>query len=237
MKKQYKAVIFDLDGTLLDTLDDLMDATNFALRSMGFAERTKDEIRRFVGNGVRKLIERAIPIGSDEKTAEDTLAIFKSRYAEHCEDTTRPYDGILPLLDHLRERGMLLAVASNKIDSAVVPLCKSYFGDRFTFAIGERAGIGKKPAPDMIREVLCTLSLTERDVVYVGDSEVDVETAKNAGMDCISVTWGFRDIDVLRRAWGIPLGEGITDEDGCCIGDIRAYFANTPKDLENILMK
>lgn len=191
--KKYDTVIFDLDGTLLDTLDDLMISTNYALRQMGYAERSREEIRAFVGNGVKKLIERAVPNGTDDIEIEKTLSIFKNYYSEHSDVHTKPYDGILFLLDRLIEEGFRIAVVSNKIDNEVKKLCTRYFGERILVAIGDRDGIAKKPAPDMIDEALAILYAHHFDAVYIGDSDVDLQTAKNAKMDCISVTWGFRD--------------------------------------------
>ncbi len=236
--KDYKAIIFDLDGTLLNTLDDLAASTNFALTKMGYPTRTLTEIRAFVGNGVAKLIERAVPVGtSAEKTAE-TLAIFKEHYALHCEDKTAPYEGITALLDALLANGKTLAVVSNKLDSAVSVLCRKYFGERFAVTVGDRDGIRKKPYPDSVYEVLHHLGIEKEDAVYIGDSDVDIETAKNAEMDGISVTWGFRDLEVLVKAWGFSeldkakcggLGEGLSYEKG------TAYFADSADEVLKIL--
>ena len=196
-KKKYDTVIFDLDGTLLDTLDDLMISTNYALRQMGYAERSREDIRSFVGNGVKKLIERAVPNDASNEEIEETLSIFKKYYTENSEVHTKPYDGILPLLDHLIEEGFRVAVVSNKIDGAVKSLFSKYFGERILISVGDRDGIAKKPEPDMVDEVLAALYAHHFDAVYIGDSDVDIQTAKNAKMDCISVTWGFRDQDFL----------------------------------------
>ena len=194
---KYKIAIFDLDGTLLDTLQDLADSTNFALQSYGYPQRSIQEVRRFVGNGIEKLIERALPtsVSFEEKTR--VLEAFKTHYGAHCEDHTAPYDGIMDLLDRLTEAGVTIAVVSNKIDFAVQALCKKYFGSRFSVAVGERKGIRKKPCPDSVLEVLATAGLSPSDAVYIGDSEVDILTARNAGTDIISVTWGFRDRELL----------------------------------------
>ena len=191
MKKN--TVIFDLDGTLLDTLQDLADATNYALRKQGMPERTIDEVRQFVGNGVRLLMIRAIPGGEENPLFEETFALFKSYYGEHCNDHTRPYEGIMELLATLREKGYAVAIVSNKIDFAVKELSKLYFQGIVPVAIGEKEGIRRKPAPDTVFEALKELGRTKEEAVYVGDSDVDIETAQNAGMPCISVLWGFRD--------------------------------------------
>ena len=200
LRKKYDTIIFDLDGTLLDTLDDLAISTNYALRQMGYAERSREEIRAFVGNGVKKLIERAVPCGTSIEKTEEVLSIFKQYYAEHSDVHTKPYDGILALLDRLIAEGFRIAVVSNKLDSAVKTLCRRYFGDRILVAIGDKEGVAKKPAPDMVHEALAILYAHHFDAVYIGDSDVDVLTAENAKMDCISVTWGFRDEDFLAQS-------------------------------------
>lgn len=193
----YQTAIFDLDGTLLDTLEDLYRAVNHALHSHGLPLRTRDEIKSFVGNGVELLVRRSLPEGYAEETAASVLSAFKTTYAAICRDNTRPYDGILPLLSTLRERGIRIAVVSNKFDTATKALCAEYFGELVDVAIGERAGVRKKPAPDTVFEALTALGVTADRAVYIGDSEVDIETAKNCDMDCISVTWGFKDTDFL----------------------------------------
>lgn len=193
----YQTAVFDLDGTLLDTLEDLYLATNHALTLHGLPLRSRDEVRMFVGNGVETLIRRAVPAGTDEKTTLAVLADFKTTYAAICEDHTRPYDGILDMLTALRERGIRVAVVSNKFDAATKQLCKKYFGDLVEVAIGERAGVRKKPAPDTVHEALRELGVTAEGAVYIGDSDVDIRTAENCGMPCISVTWGLRDKDFL----------------------------------------
>jgi phosphoglycolate phosphatase len=196
---KYQAVIFDLDGTLLDTLEDLKNSVNAAMDAMGFPQRTLEEVRRFVGNGVAKLIERAVPSDTDEETVKQTLAAFKEHYFLHCEDHTRPYEGVLNLLDALLEQGIKIAVVSNKTDAAVKSLCKRYFGDRISLAVGDREGMAKKPSPDAIFAVLDEWHLSAEEAVYIGDSEVDIFTAQNAKMEMICVTWGFRDRDFLSQ--------------------------------------
>ncbi|MBO5512782.1 MAG: HAD family hydrolase [Clostridia bacterium] len=189
----YQTAVFDLDGTLLDTLEDLWRATNMALETHSLPPRTRDEVRMFVGNGVEMLIRRAVPHGTDEETTLAVLADFKTAYAAICEDHTKPYDGILDMLTALRERGIRVAVVSNKFDAATKKLCEKYFGDLVEVAIGERAGVRKKPAPDTVYEALKELGVTLDSAVYIGDSDVDIQTARNCGMPCISVTWGLRD--------------------------------------------
>lgn len=190
-----KAVIFDLDGTLLNTLDDLADSTNYALSKFGYPTRTIEEVRQFVGNGVAKLIERAIPEGKNNPNFEKCLAIFKENYAQNMYNKTAPYNGIIEMLSNLKSRGIKIAVVSNKFDLAVKKLCKKYFEGFIDFAAGENEaqGIKKKPAPDTVISVLNEFNFAPEDAVYVGDSDVDIMTAKNSKMPCISVTWGFRD--------------------------------------------
>ena len=193
----YQTAVFDLDGTLLDTLEDLYRAVNAALDRHSLPRRTRNEVRLFVGNGVELLIRRAVPAGCDEEIILSTLADFKATYAAICKDNTRPYDGILPMLTTLRDKGIRIAVVSNKFDAATKALCAEYFGDLVEVAIGERAGVRKKPAPDTVLEALKELGMTAEGAVYIGDSDVDIRTAENCGMDCLSVTWGLRDEDFL----------------------------------------
>ena len=191
----YSTYIFDLDGTLLDTLGDLAAATNYALRTHGMPEHSIDDVRRFVGNGVRKLMERAIPDGVDNPDFEATFATFRQYYMQHSLDTTRPYNGIPETLAALKARGCRLAVVSNKMMAATQELCQHFFPDTIEVAIGENeaAGIRKKPAPDTVFAALKALGVEKNGAVYVGDSDVDLATARNAGLPCISVLWGFRD--------------------------------------------
>lgn len=198
----YQLAIFDLDGTILDTLEDLTDAVNHALREHGCPLRTIDEVRSFVGNGIRKLIERAVPAGLTEEEIDGVYRTFSAYYQRHCTDKTRPYEGILPLLQRLRAEGCLTAVVSNKADAAVQPLCKQYYDGLFDYAVGERPGIRRKPAPDAVLEVLRRLDVDAADAIYIGDSEVDIQTAANAGLDVIVVTWGFRDKAYLESQGG-----------------------------------
>lgn len=193
-------VIFDLDGTLLDTLEDLTDSVNHALRKSRFPERTIEEVRNFVGNGVAKLIERVVPGGKDAPLYEETLRTFKEYYALHCKDKTKPYEGIMDMLDSLCKEGFKLAIVSNKFDAAVKELSSLYFGDRILAAIGESEKVRKKPAPDTVYQALGELSADAGRAVYVGDSDVDIQTAANVPMPCISVTWGFRDRQRLAEA-------------------------------------
>ena len=196
---RYKLAVFAMDGTILNTLEDLADSTNYALKANGLPERTIDEVRRFVGNGIRLLIERAVPTDTDKELTDKVFDTFKEYYKTHCAVKTRPYDGIKDVLLELRKTGCLTAVVSNKADFAVQDLCKDYFDNLFDFAIGEREGIKKKPAPDSVFEVLSKLNVEKADAVYIGDSDVDFATSVNAGMDVIMVGWGFRDAEFLRE--------------------------------------
>ena len=197
----YGTFIFDLDGTLLDTLGDLATSVNYALKSHGMPEHSVDDVRQFVGNGVRKLMERAIPDGAANPDFEATFATFREYYMAHSLDTTRPYAGIPETLVALKARGCRLAVVSNKMMAATQALCRHFFPDTIEVAIGEdeARGIRKKPAPDTVFEALRQLNVGKSGEVYVGDSDVDIQTAANAGIPCISVLWGFRDRDFLLQ--------------------------------------
>ena len=206
-----KAVIFDLDGTLLNTLADLRTAVNLALAAYGLPERSLEEVRKAVGNGIRKLISRSVPAGTNAETEEKIFLCFKAEYKLHCSDETAPYPGVLELLKRLREEDYLLAVVSNKADFAVQELMKQYFPNLYDVALGETEGIARKPAPDMVEEVLNRLDVEKVDAVYVGDSEVDVETARNTGLPCICVTWGFREKEVLEACGAECMAEDVKE--------------------------
>ena len=204
----YNTYIFDLDGTLLSTLGDLAASCNYALRTNGLPERTIDEVRQFVGNGVKKLMERAIPGGLDNYKFDKTYADFRQHYMQHNLDTTKPYDGVMEMLEELRKRGKKVAVVSNKFYAATQELCRHFFGEELVpVAIGEREDIRKKPAPDTVLEALRQLHATADGAVYIGDSDVDIDTARNSGMPCISVLWGFRDKDFLIQHGATTLVE------------------------------
>lgn len=196
----YKAVLFDMDGTLLDTLEDLCDSTNHALAQMGYPLRSIEEIRRFIGNGAEKQIRRAVPEGTSEEKIMETLAAFRAYYQDHCQIKTKVYDGLLDMLSELKEKGVKMAVVSNKPDAAVKKLSREYFGDRLDYAIGPSDGVRCKPYPDMAEEALKALGVKKKDAVFVGDSEVDVQTGLNAGLDVIAVGWGFRSREVVIEA-------------------------------------
>ncbi len=230
MQPFYDTIIFDLDGTLLNTLEDLKNSVNHALSVMGFPTCTLEEVRLAVGNGARTLIRRVVPKSAGDTVIEETLSHFRTHYEAHCNDCTAPYDGILSMLDALKSRGLRLAVVSNKPDAAVKTLCSLYFSKWIPVAIGERENVRRKPAPDSVHAALRELNASTAGPVpcrggstnsgsasvsggpasgaptsgapadplsvcralYVGDSDVDIATAAAAGMDCVSVTWGFR---------------------------------------------
>lgn len=213
---KYTTVIFDLDGTLLDTLEDLMNAVNHVLAAHNYPIRTYDQIRRAVGNGVALLMERSTPDGLSPDEQALLLDEFKAWYKNHLQDTTKPYDGIFPLLSELKSKGYRLAIVSNKLHGAVQKLNRQYFDEYIPIAVGESEHILRKPSPDMVFEALRLLGSEASEAVYIGDSEVDFETATNAKMDCISVTWGFRDEEDLRA-----------------VGSTT--FARKPSDILNLL--
>lgn len=183
--------IFDLDGTLLYTLEDLWTSTNFALEALGYKKRTLEEVRTFVGNGVKKLIERSLPENTSEDEVQKCLNVFREHYSKNANKHTRPYDGIIELLKYLKNNDVKIAVNSNKYDAAVKGLCKEYFGELIDIAIGEMPSCPKKPSPEGVNKILEYLNCDSNRAVYVGDSLVDLQTAKNAGIDCISVSWGY----------------------------------------------
>ena len=187
-------ILWDLDGTLLDTLADLTDALNYAMTQFGYPHRTMEDVRRFIGNGARRLIALSVPEGAD---VDAVLQVYKTYYDAHCQIKTKPYDGILEALAVLGEK-YPMAVVSNKPDSAVKPLCAQYFPG--IFARGESADCPRKPAPDMLLKTMEAIGV-ER-CIYVGDSEVDVLTAKNAGVPVLSVLWGFRDRKEIEAEGG-----------------------------------
>lgn len=188
----YELVIFDLDGTLLNTLEDLADACNAALAEAGFPPRTLDEVRRFIGNGVARLIQRAVPEGTAEDVVRHVLDRFKVIYLENVNVKTAPYDGIVPMLRALRAAGIRTAVNSNKVDAATQRLCAIHFGSLIDLALGEQEGIPKKPAPDGARHIMKRLGVSPARTLYVGDGDADILTARNAGIDTAWVSWGFR---------------------------------------------
>ena len=209
-------VIFDMDGTVLNTLDDLATSVNYVLTRYGMPVHCTEDYRRYFGNGIRYALECAVPKGTEETTIDQMLPVFKEHYNAHCLDKTRPYDGIPELMKALRDRGFKLAIVSNKIDSAVKELNAKFFSAYVDVTIGEREGIQRKPAPDTVVQALKELKSSKHEAVYIGDSEVDLQTAANAGLPCISVLWGFREKDFLTE-------QGAT------------VFANTPQEIYDLL--
>ena len=196
--KEYQTYIFDLDGTLLASLEDLQTSTNYALRLYDMPEHSLEDIRRFVGNGVKKLIERAVSNGLDNPKFDEVFETFREHYMHHNLDKTAPYPGIIELLAELKRQGKNMAVVSNKFYPATKSLVQHFFGEYIDVAIGEREDIRKKPAPDTVYEAFRQLGVSKDNAVYVGDSDVDYNTAVNSGLPCISVLWGFRDRDFLE---------------------------------------
>ena len=209
-------VIFDMDGTVLNTLDDLAASVNYVLTRFGMPPHRTEDYRLYFGNGIRYALQRAVPEGTGEETIDQMLPVFREHYNAHCLDRTGPYPGIPELMRLLSSQGYKLAIVSNKIDSAVKELNARFFHDDIDVAIGEREGIRRKPAPDTVIRALAELKSTKEEAVYVGDSEVDLQTASNSGLPCITVLWGFRDKKFLA-------------EQGA------AFFANTPKEVFDLI--
>jgi len=209
-------VIFDMDGTVLNTIDDLAASVNYVLTKFGLPVHNAEDYRQYFGSGIRYALQCAVPDGTGEETIDQMLPVFREHYNAHCLDKTRPYEGIPELMKSLREHGYRLAIVSNKIDSAVKELNARFFSDFVDVAIGEREGIRRKPAPDTVIQALAELKSVKDEAVYIGDSEVDIQTASNAGLPCITVLWGFRDKEYLKE-------QGAT------------VFANTPEDIFDLL--
>lgn len=193
-------IIFDLDGTLLNTLDDLTDSVNYVMGKYGLPAHTIEEVRSYVGNGAAKLIERAVPQGKENPSYEEMLAMYREHYALHCEDKAAPYEGIMELLSGLKQAGYRMAIVSNKPDRAVKQLNRKFFQAYVDEAVGESEEVKRKPAPDMVYQALAQLASRQSHAVYVGDSEVDIMTAAHVPMTCVSVTWGFRTKEQLLAA-------------------------------------
>ena len=192
-------IVFDMDGTVLNTLEDLTISVNYVLEKYGMPKRTLEEYRMFFGNGIRHALELSLPEGTSPEILDEMVPVFREHYDRHCLDNTRPYDGILDLMKELKDRGYKMAIVSNKIDSAVKELNSRFFSDFVDVAIGEKPGIRRKPAPDTVIEALKELNSNVNETVYIGDSEVDYATAENSGLRCISVLWGFRDKEYLEE--------------------------------------
>lgn len=194
----YTTVIFDMDGTVLNTLEDITDAVNVMRRHEGLEEVTIEQVRRSVGNGVNVLMSKVLPGGEAYPNYGEANAFYRAYYESHSQIKTGPYPGILELMEQLRRRGIVMAVVSNKQDAAVKPLSRKFFGDYMTLSMGEAPGLRRKPYPDMVWAAIDRLGKRREECLYVGDSEVDFATAQNAGLDCVSVTWGFRDRALLE---------------------------------------
>lgn len=206
---KYETVIFDLDGTLLDTLDDLTNAVNHALACCGLPARTHEQVRPLLGYGVRNLIRCSMPETADDALFEKVLGEYMPYYAAHCQEKTAPYEGVCALLEKLRAHGVRAAVVSNKPDGAAKTLCRHHFGDGLALTVGHFEGVERKPAPDMVLFAMEQLHCDASRTVYVGDTEVDFETAQRAGIDCIGVTWGFRDRTTLEERGFSPLSDTV----------------------------
>lgn len=213
---KYRLAIFDLDGTILDTLDDLTASVNFALKTCGFPVRTRQEVRQFLGNGATELVRRSLPEAAGEAQREQVIQAFHKHYGVHCNDRTRPYPEICQLIRELCERNILTAVLSNKPDYGVQSLISLHFPEMFDMVLGVTDKVKRKPAPDGVLGILKTLQCTKSQTIYIGDSEVDIETAANAGVDCLAVSWGFRSLKQLEEAGA-------------------AQIVNTPEELKQIL--
>lgn len=195
-----KTLIFDLDGTVLNTIQDLRNSVNFALKTSGYREKSLEEVKKSVGNGLKMLIRRVLPPDAEEETVDAVLAAMKAHYRQHCHDETKPYPGIPALLKRLHMEGYRIALVSNKADVMTKELHRVFFADTIDVAIGETEQIRRKPAPDMVLEAIRQLGSEQSDAICIGDSEVDIETAQNAGLPCLSVTWGFRSEAELQAA-------------------------------------
>lgn len=214
----FKVAIFDLDGTLLNTLDDLANACNYALNKFSFPTYEVEKYKKFIGNGIYKLVERAVPDNKkDKETVEKVLEVFSDYYNEHMIDMTKPYNGIISLLEELRIKGIKLAVVSNKKHEFTIEIVKKYFDDIFDIVFGHRENYKEKPDPASVLEVIDKFNILKSECIYIGDSNVDIITAKNAGVKCVGVTWGFRDSEELAK-------EG------------AHYLADNTLELKNIIM-
>ncbi len=196
---KYDAIFLDLDGTVIDSLQDIVDAVNYTMRHFGLRQFSREELRPKLGWGVSTLMRLALP-GTSEARQEELLAFYKPYYAVHAGDHSKPFEGILPMLRAMRDAGLVLAILSNKPDAAVQPLAEKYFADVVALSVGERPEVIRKPAPDMLLKTAKDLNVDIRRCLYVGDSEVDIDTANNTGIDCACVTWGFRNREELARA-------------------------------------
>ena len=215
---KYQAVLFDMDVTVLDTLDDLCDSINHSLAEFSLPQVSREHVRQCLGNGAAFLVSHSIPAGSSPELEADVLAFYKPWYDAHCLIKTAPYEGILPMMQSLKEQGLRLAIISNKPNRAVQELSDAFFPGLLELSVGESPSVRRKPAPDTVLTAASQIGLSVDQCVYVGDSEVDLQTARNAGMDCISVTWGFRDEAQLIEAGA-------------------SVLVRTPEELESLLLR
>ena len=206
-----KLIIFDLDGTLLNTIEDLTDSVNFALDKFSMPKRTISEVRSFVGNGIAKLIERAVPKNTNKEVENNVYKIFKEHYTNNCNNKTRPYDGILKLLENLKQNKILTGIVSNKNNEAVKKLSDIYFSGVIDETRGFVEGSKTKPNPDSVNFIINKFNIDKKDCLYVGDSDVDYYTAKNAEIDCIIVSWGFKDRDFLEKLDNVIIVDSIKE--------------------------
>lgn len=213
---EHKAFIFDLDGTLLNTLEDLKNSVNFAMRSMGYPEHTLEQVRMYIGNGIAMLIKRAVPPGTDESDEKKTLTVFIQHYNAHLNDCTVPYPGVTRSLTALKKRGVKIGVVTNKNDDSAKMLINKYFGNLVDVTLGHITGLPSKPNPEALLRVMSDLGVNSEETLYFGDSDVDVLTAKNAGVKCVGVSWGFRGEEVLLKA-----GADIILTDPYAISDLK----------------
>ena len=197
---RYDAVFFDLDGTVVDSLQDIADAVNYTMRHFGLPEHSAAQLKPHLGWGVGPLMRSILPAGTTDARREEILAFYRPYYAAHAGDKSRPFEGVRPMMAQLKANGLALCILSNKPDSAVQPLAERYFADLVCLAVGEVEGVRRKPCPDMLQAAADRLGFDLRRCLYVGDSEVDIDTAKNAGVDCVCVSWGFRSREELIRA-------------------------------------
>ena len=200
MPVKYDAVFFDFDGTVVDSLQDIVDAVNHTMRQFGLPEFTRDYLQRRLGWGVRTLMQLSLPADTPEERLNEIIAAYRPYYAAHAGDKSKPFDGIVPMLRRLKQCGVALAILSNKPDEALQPITRRFFSDLVELSAGERAGVRRKPAPDMLEDAATRLGVQLKRCLYVGDSEVDIDTAVNAGIDCVCVTWGFRTREQLESA-------------------------------------
>ena len=216
--KNYQLVIFDMDGTILYTLDDILNGLNAALQKNGLPLIEKENVRRFIGNGIHHEVENSVPKGTSPEVIENVFQDFNAYYAIHCGDNTHPYEGICELMQQLRQRGILTAVVSNKGDYAVQELDQQYFAGLLDAGVGEKEGICRKPAPDTVNAVLAQLKVAKENAVYIGDTEVDIDTAANAQMDCIAAEWGYRDHDFLAAHGALIIAKDVKELSSILLG-------------------